>query len=119
MIQNSCYHLASPESPGHRPFALTSIRAMPIYDNRVRRYSVNFSILRSEALPKRGDHLREPEHVQPEQGGVSTSVPGDDGTREPIPRLEYRLEKLVRNDRAVAETRTGECGNQNQSIDKL
>lgn len=37
---------------------------MPINDIRVLRRWVNFGILRIEALPNRGDHLREPAYSQ-------------------------------------------------------
>jgi hypothetical protein len=51
-------------SSRHRSVILASGHAMPIYDIRVLRRWVSFGILRSETLPKRGDHLREPVYFQ-------------------------------------------------------
>lgn len=95
---------------------------MPIYIC-VLRCRASLGILRVETLTERGDHLREPvyfplskkphygekektrngskllispEHVQPVQDDIPTNVPGKGGTREPVPHLEQRLEKLVR-----------------------
>jgi hypothetical protein len=51
-------------SSRHRPVILSFGYTLPIYDIRVLWRWVSLGILRSEALPNRGDHLREPVYSQ-------------------------------------------------------
>jgi len=92
------------------PITIKSCRTVPIpHVCRVRRRARLGILFRVETFPERGDHLREPEHVQSVQDKISTNVRGKDGAREAVAHLEERLAKLVRYHCAVDETRGGEC----------
>ncbi len=66
-------------SSRHRPVVLTSGHATPIYDIRVQRRRMSLGIfrIRSEALPKHGNHLRQPVYFQLSTSSASYSFTGE------------------------------------------